>query len=105
MAMASPLLPVRLNVTAEDKERYRRNEIYPKAGLPWVAYKNFWWILNEKRGEYAGVGIHGQVIYLDRAAGLVIAYFSSQPVASSAASKNFLPKLTACRALSHALKP
>jgi CubicO group peptidase (beta-lactamase class C family) len=94
-----------LKVTAEDKERYRRNEIYPKAGLPWVAYKNFWWILDEKRGEYAGVGIHGQVLYLNRAAGLVIAYFSSQPVASSAASKNFQPKLTACHALGQALKP
>jgi hypothetical protein len=40
------------------------------------------------------------VIYINRAASLVIAYFSSQPVAGSAASKNFLPKLNACRQLS-----
>ena len=78
----------------------KRNEVYPKAGLPWIAYKNFWWVLDETKGEYGGVGIHGQVLYINRAANLVIAYFSSQPAAGSATSKHFLPKLNACRELS-----
>ena len=86
-----------LKLTAADKERYSRNDVYVKAGMPWVAYKNFWWILDETKGEYCALGIHGQVIYINRSANMVIAFFSSHPVAGSAASKNFLPKLNACR--------
>ena len=89
-----------LNITAADRERYGRNDLYTKAGMPWIAYKNFWWILDENKGEYAAIGIHGQVIYINRSANLVIAYFSSQPVASSAGNKNFLAKLNACREVS-----
>ena len=89
-----------LKITAGDKERYSRNDVYVKAGMPWITYKNFWWILDERKGEYCAVGIHGQVIYINRSANMIIAYFSSQPVAGSAASKNFLPKLYACRELS-----
>jgi len=74
--------------------------VYVKAGMPWITYKNFWWILDENKGEYCAVGIHGKVMYINRSANLAIAYFSSQPVAGSAASKNFLPKLNACRELS-----
>jgi CubicO group peptidase (beta-lactamase class C family) len=89
-----------LHINEDDKERMKRNDVYPKAGLPWIAYKNFWWILDNVKGEYCAVGIHGQAIYINRAANLVVVYFSSQPAASSAASKNFLPKLNACRELS-----
>jgi CubicO group peptidase (beta-lactamase class C family) len=89
-----------LKLTPADKERYARNDVYLKAKMPWVAYKNFWWILDENKGEFAALGIHGQVIYINRSASMVVAYFSSQPVAASSASKNFLPKLFACRELS-----
>ena len=89
-----------LNISAADKLRYSKNDVYVKAGMPWVAYKNFWWILAENKGEFAAIGIHGQVIYINRSANLVIAFFSSQPVASSAGNKNFLEKLHACRSLS-----
>jgi CubicO group peptidase (beta-lactamase class C family) len=92
-----------LKLTPADKVRYSRNDVYVKAKMPWVAYKNFWWILDENKGEYAAVGMHGQVIYINRSANLVIAYFSSQPEAGSFASKNFLPKLNACRELSKKL--
>jgi CubicO group peptidase (beta-lactamase class C family) len=86
-----------LRLNEEDKERMKRNDLYARSGLPWMAYKNLWWILDPVKGEYGAVGIHGQVMYIHRAAKLVIVYFSSHPVASSAASKNFLPKLNACR--------
>lgn len=87
-----------LKLSPADKERYSRNDVFVKAGLPWIAYKNFWWILDETKGEYVAIGIHGQVIYINRSANMVIAYFSSQPVASSLGNKNFLAKLNACRA-------
>ena len=88
-----------IKITQADKERYNRNDVYVPAKMPWVAYKNYWWILDEVKGEYCAVGIHGQVLYINRAADLVIAYFSSQPGAGSVASKEFLPKLNACREL------
>jgi CubicO group peptidase (beta-lactamase class C family) len=89
-----------LKLTQGDKDRYQRNDVYVKAKMPWVAYKNYWWILDELKGEYAGVGIHGQVIYLNRSANLLVAYFSSQPQASSVLGyKPFMSKLNACREL------
>jgi len=89
-----------LKLTLSDRERYNRNDVYVKAGMPWVGYKNYWWILDEAKGEYAAVGIHGQVIYINRSAKMVIAYFSSQPQASSVAGfKPFVSKLNACREL------
>ena len=89
-----------LKVSEADKTRYLRNDVYVKARMPWIAYKNFWWILDDKKGEFAAVGTNGQVIYLNRSANLVIAYFSCQPGASSAGNKNFIMKLDACRTLS-----
>ena len=89
-----------LNLTSEDKERYGRNDVYVKAKMPWIGYKNYWWILDEQKGEFAAVGIHGQVIYINRSANMVVAYFSSQPQASSVAGFHpFVSKLNACREL------
>lgn len=95
-----------LRLTKEDKERYARNDVYVKVGMPWVGYKNFWWILDETKGEYCGVGIHGQVIYINRLANMVIVYFSSQPDASSASPggyKAIKSKLNACRGLAKSM--
>ena len=59
----------------------------------WVAYHNMWWQLDRTRGEFAATGIHGQVIYINRDAGVVIAYFSSQPKASAARNPNYQAKI------------
>ena len=71
---------------------------------PWQAYHNMWWILDANAGEYCAVGIHGQVIYINRKADTVMAWFSSQPVASAAANKVFHAKLDAARSLAAALQ-
>ena len=72
----------------------------PKYGEePWAAYHNMWWILDEQAGEYCAVGIHGQVIYINRSADTVMAWFSSQPVASAARNPEFRAKLQAAREL------
>ena len=65
----------------------------------WIAYHNMWWVLNANPGEYCAVGIHGQVIYINRGANTVMAWFSSQPTASSANNPTFHAKLDAARAL------
>ncbi len=85
-------------ITENDKMRYSKSDA-AKSDLPWITYKNFWWILDEKKGEFAAVGTNGQVIYINRSANLVIAYFSCHPGASSGDNKNFRVKLNACRVL------
>ena len=66
---------------------------------PWQAYHNMWWVLDADRGEFAAVGIHGQVIYINRSADTVMAWFSSQPGASAARNKDFHSKLSTAREL------
>jgi CubicO group peptidase (beta-lactamase class C family) len=76
----------------------------PKYGEePWSAYHNMWWILDEQAGEYCAVGIHGQVIYINRSADTVMVWFSSQPVASAARNPEFRAKLQAARELAVSL--
>ena len=70
---------------------------------PWLAYHNMWWVLDDEPGEYCAVGVHGQVIYINRRADTVMTWFSSQPVASAARSKDFHSKLKAARELAAAL--
>lgn len=86
-----------LNVSAKDKNKMRDNAKYQDES--WTAYKNMWWVLNAKKGEYAAVGIHGQVIYINRENDIVIAWFSSQPVASAAGNEPFRLKLRASQAI------
>jgi CubicO group peptidase (beta-lactamase class C family) len=70
---------------------------------PWTAYHNMWWILDADKGEYCAVGIHGQVIYINRSADTVMAWFSSQSVASAARNPEFRAKLQAARELAVSL--
>ncbi|RRJ85226.1 serine hydrolase domain-containing protein [Aestuariirhabdus litorea] len=72
---------------------------------PWQAYHNMWWVLDAKAGEYCAVGIFGQVIYLNREAGTTMAWYSSQPTASSANNPQFQAKLKAARELARSLTP
>jgi CubicO group peptidase (beta-lactamase class C family) len=76
----------------------------PKYGEdPWIAYHNMWWVLDDTAGEYCAVGVHGQVIYINRRADTVMAWFSSQPVASAAGNLDFQSKLKAARELAASL--
>jgi CubicO group peptidase (beta-lactamase class C family) len=70
---------------------------------PWVAYHNMWWVLDDQLGEYCAVGIHGQVIYINRSADTVMVWFSSQPGASAARNPDFQSKLKAARELATSL--
>lgn len=59
---------------------------FAKAGyktLPGWSYRSQWWISHNSHGAYAARGIHGQVIYIDPAAEMVIVRFASNPVASN----------------------
>jgi CubicO group peptidase (beta-lactamase class C family) len=68
-----------------------RKADFEKAGyalLPGWSYRNMWWITHNEHGAYAARGIHGQAIYIDPKAEMVIARFGSHPLA---ANSNFDP--------------
>ena len=90
-----------LKVSEQLKINMRNNSKYQAD--PWQAYNNMWWILDADKGEYCAVGIHGQVIYINRKADTVMAWFSSQPGASSAGNLDFRLKLAAARQLAASL--
>ncbi len=47
------------------------------------AYRNMWWVSNNAHGAYSARGIHGQAIYIDPKAEMVIARFGSHPLAAN----------------------
>ena len=62
---------------------------FAKAGyslLPGWAYRGMWWVSNDDHGAYAARGVHGQTIWIDPLADMVIVRFASHPVAANAAS-------------------
>ena len=52
--------------------------------LPGWSYRHMWWVTHNAHGAYCARGIHGQNIYVDPRAEMVIARFASHPRAASA---------------------
>jgi CubicO group peptidase (beta-lactamase class C family) len=64
--------------------------------LPGYSYRNMWWVSHNALGVFEGRGIHGQRLYIAPQAEVVIARFSSHPIATSAANDPVtLPAFTA----------
>lgn len=51
--------------------------------LPGWSYRNMWWISHNAHGAFTARGIHGQAIYIDPAAEMVIVRFASSPLAAN----------------------
>jgi hypothetical protein len=51
--------------------------------LPGWSYRAMWWISHNAHGAYTARGIHGQAIYIDPAAEMVIARFASHPLGAN----------------------
>lgn len=61
-------------------------EDFAKAGyktLPGWSYKSQWWVSHNAHGAYMARGIHGQAIYIDPTAEMVIVRFASNPKAGN----------------------
>ncbi|WP_228553305.1 serine hydrolase domain-containing protein [Pseudoalteromonas sp. PPB1] len=61
---------------------------FAKAGfgtLPAGSYKSMWWHFHNKHGAFAARGVHGQTIYIDPTADMVLVRLSSHPVAANVA--------------------
>ncbi|MDN5780922.1 MAG: beta-lactamase family protein [Luteimonas sp.] len=54
--------------------------------LPGWSYRGMWWVSHDAHGAFAARGVHGQTIWIDPAAQMVIVRFASNPVAANAAS-------------------
>jgi CubicO group peptidase (beta-lactamase class C family) len=62
---------------------------FAKAGytmLPGWSYRNMWWVTHNPHGAYMARGVHGQRIFIDPEAEVVIVRYASHPVASNAAN-------------------
>jgi CubicO group peptidase (beta-lactamase class C family) len=64
-------------------------------------YRNQWWVPDPERGVLLASGIHGQALYIDAAANVVIAKLSSQPAALDPALA--ADTVRACRAVTKVL--
>jgi CubicO group peptidase (beta-lactamase class C family) len=47
------------------------------------SYRSMWWVFHNKHGAYAARGVHGQTIYIDPTAQMVIVRFASFPTAKN----------------------
>jgi len=71
----------------EDIARGGDTAKFAKAGyalLPGWSYRNMWWVTHNPHGAYMARGIHGQSIYVDPKAEMVIVRYAAHPVAASA---------------------
>ena len=62
-------------------------EAFARAGyktLEGGSYRSMWWIFHNEHGAFAARGVHGQTIYVDPTAEMVIVRFASFPTAKNA---------------------
>lgn len=60
---------------------------FEKGGYPLLkgwSYQGMWWVTHNDDGAFMARGVHGQAIYIDPAARMVIARFASNPLPSNA---------------------
>lgn len=62
-------------------------QAFAKAGykaLDGGSYRSMWWVFHDEHGAFAARGVHGQTIYVDPTADMVIVRFASFPTAKNA---------------------
>ena len=62
-------------------------EAFAKAGyetLKGGSYRSMWWLFHNRHGAFAARGVHGQTIYVDPKADMVLVRFASYPTAKNA---------------------
>lgn len=66
-----------------DREAFARADYTLLQG--W-SYRNMWWVTHGADGAFMARGVHGQRLYVNPGAGVVIARYASHPVASNASN-------------------
>ncbi|MCX7983185.1 MAG: beta-lactamase family protein [Syntrophales bacterium] len=67
-----------------DKRLFARSD-YAITLAGW-SYRDMWWISHNEHGAYMARGIHGQNLYIDPKAEMVIARYASHPIATNIAN-------------------
>jgi len=73
----------------DDIRRGGDRELFAKAGyktLSGWSYRNMWWVSHNSDGAFSARGVHGQLIYIDSKAEMVIVRFASHPISANANS-------------------
>jgi CubicO group peptidase (beta-lactamase class C family) len=71
----------------DDIRKGASKEQFAQAGykmLPGWSYRSMWWISHNSHGAFSARGIHGQTIYIDPQAEMVIVRFASHPLGANA---------------------
>ena len=66
-----------------DAGLFCRNNPPPQRG--WT-YRNMWWVTHNPHGALMARGVHGQALYIDPAAAMVVARYASHPMAANTAN-------------------
>ena len=53
---------------------------------PGWTYRNMWWVTHNPHGALMARGVHGQALYIDPAAAMVVARYASHPMAANTAN-------------------
>ena len=70
----------------DDIRRGADKDHFAQAGyalLPGWSYRNMWWVSHNEHGAFTARGIHGQAIYVDPRAEMVVARFASHPLGAN----------------------
>ena len=71
---------------AENIQAGGDRKTFAKAGYTTLAggsYRSMWWVLHNDHGAFAARGVHGQTIYVDPAAEMVLVRYASFPTAKN----------------------
>ena len=77
------------SAAVEDTEKGGSKAAFARSShteLPGWSYRNMWWITHNSHGAFAARGVHGQTIYIDPTAEMVLVRFASHPIASNSAN-------------------
>lgn len=89
----------------DDIRKGGRQEDFAKAGytnLKNWSYRNMWWVAHNEDGAFSARGVHGQAIYIDPAAEMVLVRLASHHTASNTANDPY--SLPAYQAIADYLK-
>ncbi len=78
-----PVLAVEDIMKGGDKKAFEKSGNNQLKG--W-SYRDMWWITENQNGAFSGRGVHGQAIYIDPTAEMVIVRLASHPIAGNAAN-------------------
>lgn len=82
--MSSWIVP---KAVVDDIRRGGDRALFAQAGytmLPGWSYRSMWWVSHNPYRAFTARGIHGQGIYIDPVAEMVIVLFASHPLAANA---------------------